>query len=71
MKNFCYWQESIPYENKLNLLINKQKICLLRQSEYRIENEARLERKTNIFCPYSTIEEAEDCAEYRVSKGIK
>lgn len=71
MENFCYWQEPIPYGNKLNLLINKQKICLLRQSEYKLEIEAGITTKTNIFCPYSTIEEAEECAEYKVSKEIK
>ena len=62
MNNFCYWQEDIPIKNSFTFINNMQKICLFRQSEYRLDG------KTNIFCPYLNAEQAEECMEYRVSK---
>lgn len=69
-KNFCYWQEqmivSVPNFNK--------KICLLRETEYKIEKESGiidsgLKKGTNIFCPYENAEQAIECMEYKVSNG--
>lgn len=73
MENFCYWHEDVPYSN-FNLINNELKICLLRQSEYRIEKESGLiesglVKGTSIFCPYKTAEQAEECMEYKVSNG--
>lgn len=65
-KNFCYWQEIPP--TPIPMIQNK--ICLLRQNEYKLEKEAGIENKTNIFCPYSTEKEAERCFDYEVSKRI-
>ena len=62
INNFCYWHEAAP-QLQLNFLINKQKICLLRQAEY------KLDKKTNIFCPYTKEQAEKECKEYIVSKN--
>lgn len=59
--NFCYWHENVP-QSKLNFLITKQKICLMRQAEYKFN------KKTNIFCPYTKEQAEQECSEYKVSK---
>jgi hypothetical protein len=70
MDNFCYWQEQPVF----SILNYNNKICLLREAEYRIEKESGaiekgLTKGTNIFCPYLTAEQAEVCMEYKVSNG--
>jgi hypothetical protein len=64
MKNFCYWHEQIPQFANLNFLPSAQKICLMRQAEYRLDN------KTNIFCPYTKEEAEQECSIYKVSEKI-
>ena len=54
MENFCYWQEDIP----VSIPIYQGKICLLRESEYRIEKENGIESKINIICPFTVAEQA-------------
>ena len=61
--NFCYWHEEVPQLTNINFLINKQKICLLRQAEYKLNG------KTNIFCPYNKEQAEKECKEYNVSKN--
>ena len=58
----CYWHEEVP-QLELNFLINKQKICLMRQAEYKLDG------KTNIFCPYTKEQAEQKCKEYIVSKN--
>lgn len=69
MDNFCYWQEEPPINNKDNNLIFSKKICLFRLNEYRLLKEAEKKVDINIFCPYNTEKEAEECMEYKVSNG--
>lgn len=54
MENFCYWQEETP----VALPFYKNKICLIRQSEYKIEKETGNESKINIICPFTAAEQA-------------
>ena len=61
MEKFCYWQEEIPHFTNVNFLINKQKICLFRQAEYKLNG------KISIFCPF-TKENKQECSEYKVSE---
>lgn len=53
MENFCYWQE----DASISFPLYQNKICLLRQQEYKIEKELGIENKTNIFCPFLSIEQ--------------
>lgn len=64
MENFCYWQEDAP----ISFPLYQNKICLLRQSEYKIEKELGIESKVNIFCPFVT---AEQVTEMDCIAGIK
>ena len=75
MENFCYWQEDAPNINNQIYKINQQKICLLRLNEYKLIKELEVDKagllhNISIFCPYS-IEEAENCYEYKLIKDIK
>lgn len=54
MEDFCYWQEDAP----IFFPLYQNKICLLRQSEYKVEKELGIESKVNIFCPFVTAEQA-------------
>lgn len=70
MKSFCYWQEDPPTPYYLY----SNKICLLKENEYRITKEleqAGLTSKINIFCPYLNAEKAEECEQYKLIKDIK
>lgn len=58
----CYWHENIPQLTNIKFLINKQKICLIRQAEYKLDG------KTNMFCPYTKEQAEQECAEYKVSE---
>lgn len=58
MENFCYWHENIPNYIQLNNLIGIKKICLLRQMEYKLEKEAGINSKINIFCPFQSADQA-------------
>ena len=58
--NFCYWHENIPDYSQSKFLTEKKKICLLRQMEYKIEKESGINNKTNIFCPYLTIDQVNE-----------
>ena len=62
--NFCYWHENVPQLTNINFLINQQKICLMRQTEYKLDG------KTNIFCPYTKEQAEKNCMEYKVSKDL-
>ena len=66
-EKFCYWQVDSP---NYNSFINMSKICLFRQNEFKLEQESGIKNKTNIFCPYTNKEEAEQCKEYFVSKDL-
>lgn len=71
MKNFCYWQEDVPDYIQLQYLKELEKICLLRQMEYRLfkeEREAGLvnNKDLTIFCPYKNAEQANECMDYKV-----
>jgi len=66
MDNFCYWHENTP----VNFPMYENKICLLRRTEYTIENEAGIKNKTNIFCPYVDKDKAMACPEYRVMEQL-
>ena len=69
-QNFCYWRLNTP----LNFPLQQQNICLLKQSEYKILNEMKMEeqkRKINIFCPYINTEQAMECNDYILIKDIK
>ena len=71
-KNFCYWQDELPYNMKY--YNNIKKVCLLRQNEYKLLDENHmddLKKKINIFCPYINAEKANECNDYILSKGIK
>lgn len=68
--NFCYWRVDVPYQLPKNFA---QKICLLRQNEYRILDEAKKFKekgKINIFCPYISAEQAQKCEDYMLIKDI-
>jgi hypothetical protein len=57
MEKFCYWQEESPIQ--FQYLINKQRICLLRENEYKLNEELGLNnKKINIFCPFTNAEQA-------------
>lgn len=58
MENFCYWHEDVPDYIQLNHLMGTKKICLLRQMEYKLEKEAGITSKTNIFCPFQNSDQA-------------
>ena len=67
MEEFCYWHENAP----VTIPLYQNKICLLRQTEYRIETEVGIKNKTNIFCPYETKEQAIlNCPEYKVMERL-
>ncbi len=66
MNNFCYWQDDAP----ITIPMYKNKICLLREAEYRIDNESGIKSKTNIFCPYKNIEEAKCCFDYIIMERL-
>lgn len=67
MENFCYWQQEIP----VTIPMYQNKICLLRESEYRIEEENEIKNKINIFCPFTTKEQAGfNCPEYKIMERL-
>lgn len=67
MENFCYWHENAP----TTIPLYQNKICLLRQNEYKIEVEAGIKKTTSIFCPYKTKEQAAfNCQEYNVMERL-
>ena len=69
MKNFCYWQDDAP----ITIPTYQNKICLLREAEYRIEGDIALSKyskRTNIFCPYGNAEEAKCCLDYIVMERL-
>ena len=70
MENFCYWQENAPETHKQIYELNKQKICLLRMNEYKIEKEAGLTSKISILCPYKNNEDALSCIDYSLIRDL-
>ena len=73
MENFCYWQEDTPQTNIELYELKRQKICLLRLNEYKIQKELELTKygpKISIFCPYNK-EDALQCIDYLLIKDIE
>ena len=66
-KNFCYWQENPPIIHPMY----SNKICLLKESEYKLSKELGNEYKESIFCIYNDAEQALNCEQYCLIKGIK
>ena len=56
--NFCYWHENIPDYTQSQFFTENKKICLLRQMEYKLQKEAGIVNKTNIFCPLQSANQA-------------
>jgi len=65
--NFCYWQTNPPVIHPMY----KQKICLLKENEYRVAKELEKEYKENIFCSYRSAEQALKCEQYTLIKDMK
>ncbi len=66
-KRFCYWQEVPPVVSPLYT----NKICLLKENEYRLAKETGKAEKINIFCPYLDAEQGLKCEQYNLIKDIK
>ena len=66
-EKFCYWQEDPPIIHP----IYNNKICLLKENEYKLAKELGIEYKQNIFCDYKTTEQALKCEQYCLIKDIK
>lgn len=66
-EKFCYWQEDPPIIHPMY----NNKICLLKENEYKLAKELGIEYKQNILCDYKTAEQALKCEQYCLIKDIK